>query len=99
MRDDLVEAVALAMANYDAVQVDCPQIESVADFRFDSDRSEYISRAHAIIPIVLSAAAGVARDQAKQFLSEEYATPQPIGSIMERFACEEVAKAILELGS
>jgi hypothetical protein len=36
----------------------------------------------------------VCEQQAKEFLSEQYATPQPIGSIIERFACTVCATAI-----
>lgn len=41
--------------------------------------------------------ARVAEAQAQTFLSPEYAANQPFGSICERFACEEVAKAIRAL--
>jgi hypothetical protein len=34
------------------------------------------------------------RDQAAAFLSSEYATPQPMGSIQERFACNKCIEAI-----
>jgi|GEM_PF-5070617 len=42
----------------------------------------------------LEEAAEICEQQAREFLSEQYATPQPIGSIMERFACTECATAI-----
>jgi hypothetical protein len=38
--------------------------------------------------------AKVAEQQARDFLSTEYAANQPLGSFCERFACEQVAKAI-----
>ena len=38
-------------------------------------------------------------DQAKIFLSPEYATGQPLSSIMERFACEQCAAAIRKGGA
>lgn len=31
------------------------------------------------------------------FMSDEYATPQPMGSLSERFACDAVSEAILAL--
>lgn len=43
-------------------------------------------------------AAKVAEECALEFLSPQYATPQPIGSISERFACSKVADAIRALG-
>jgi hypothetical protein len=39
--------------------------------------------------------AQVCRDQAKSFLSTEYAANQPLGSFCERFACECCEEAIL----
>mgnify|MGYP000258194023 CR=1 FL=1 len=41
--------------------------------------------------------ARVAEAQAQEFLSPQYASNQPFGSTCERFACEEVAKAIRAL--
>mgnify|MGYP000939415027 CR=1 FL=1 len=41
--------------------------------------------------------AQIAEAQAETFLSPEYAANQPFGSLCERFACEEVAKAIRSL--
>lgn len=46
---------------------------------------------------VLEECAKIAEEQARQFLSPEYASNQPFGSTCERFACGEVAKAIREL--
>lgn len=51
---DVVEAVALAMANYDAAQVDAPLLSSVEDFRQDVDRQEYMARARAAIAVLQS---------------------------------------------
>ncbi len=39
-------------------------------------------------------AATKCEEQAKEFLSTQYSFHQPIGSIAERFACAECAKAI-----
>lgn len=36
----------------------------------------------------------IVRETREGFLSEQYATPQPLGSMMERFACDQVADAI-----
>jgi hypothetical protein len=47
----------------------------------------------------IEAAAKVCEEQAQDFLSEYYATPQPLGSFSERYACGECAKGIRELGS
>jgi len=41
--------------------------------------------------------AGVAEQQAQEFLSPNYAVGQPWSSFSERFACDEVAKAIRSL--
>jgi hypothetical protein len=43
---------------------------------------------------VIEECAKVAEAQAQTFLSPGYAAEQPMGSFCERFACEEVAKAI-----
>lgn len=46
---------------------------------------------------VIEECAKVAEAQAQAFLSPQYAANQPFGSLCERFACEEVAKAIRAL--
>lgn len=43
---------------------------------------------------LLEEAAMACEQQAQDFLSPEYATPQPIGSVQERFACGQCAAAI-----
>jgi hypothetical protein len=48
-------------------------------------------------PATIEACAKVAEDQKKDFLSPGYASEQPLGSFCERFACDEVAKAIRAL--
>lgn len=45
----------------------------------------------------LEEAAKVAERCAQDFLSPQYATPQPVGSIQERFACSTVADNIRSL--
>jgi hypothetical protein len=40
--------------------------------------------------------ARIAEETAEYFMSEEYATGQPLSSFDERFACKQVAKAIRE---
>lgn len=55
-----------------------------------ADRADKLERA-------VEEAALVCEAQAKLFLSPEYAFNQPLGSLMERFACEECAKAIRAL--
>ena len=44
-----IEAAALALANYDAAQVDCPLLACVDEFRFDQDRCEYEAREEAAL--------------------------------------------------
>lgn len=46
---------------------------------------------------VIEECAKVAEAQAQTFLSPQYASNQPFGSLCERFACDEVAKAIRAL--
>lgn len=53
--------------------------------------------AAAMIRIVAERAALVCEEQAKHFLSPDYATEQPLSSFNERFACKECARAIREL--
>lgn len=40
-----IEAAALALANYDSAIFNMPLLESVEDFRFDTDRADYEARA------------------------------------------------------
>jgi hypothetical protein len=47
----------------------------------------------------LEECAQIAEAQAQEFLSPRYAANQPFGSICERFACDEVAKAIRGLAA
>lgn len=49
---------------------------------------------HKIILAERERCAAVCEDQAQLFLSPQYASNQPIGSITERFACAECATAI-----
>jgi hypothetical protein len=51
----------------------------------------------AALRVALEAAAKAVKQVSDGFLSEEYATPQPVGSIQERFACEQAIDAILSL--
>jgi len=51
----------------------------------------------AVRAAVIEECAKVAESQAQEFLSPGYAAEQPMGSFCERFACEEVAKAIRAL--
>jgi len=53
--------------------------------------------AHNVRKSTIEECAKVAEAQAKTFLSPQYASNQPFGSLCERFACEEVAKAIRAL--
>ncbi len=46
---------------------------------------------------IIEQCAQVAEAQKQDFLSPEYASNQPFGSFCERFACDEVAKAIRAL--
>ena len=39
-------------------------------------------------------AIGIVRNTRDGFLSDQYATPQPLGSIQERFACDQCVDAI-----
>jgi hypothetical protein len=48
---------------------------------------------------VIEECAKAAEAEKQNFLSSEYASNQPFGSICERFACDEVAKAIRALKS
>ena len=42
----------------------------------------------------LREAAEIIAVQEQEFLDHQYATPQPVGSISERFACRQCAEAI-----
>lgn len=45
----MIERLALAMANSDAAMMDVPQLGSVEEFRYDSDRETYIRLARAVL--------------------------------------------------
>lgn len=57
MKGELVELVALAMCNAEQRQLDCPEIESMEDFRLEADANTYSMLAQAAIGVVLDAAA------------------------------------------
>ena len=78
MQNDIVEAVAWAMARYEGF----------------SDPTPYRSRARAILPIAAEHFAGICEQTRDGFLSEQYATGQPTSSFNERFACGQCAAAI-----
>jgi hypothetical protein len=46
------------------------------------------------VAAILERAAQLCEEQARAFLSPDYATDQPLSSFAERFACGECAKAI-----
>ena len=52
MSEELIEELALALVNRDQERFDLPRIESVEDFRLESDAAEYIANARAILPII-----------------------------------------------
>ncbi len=89
MIDELVEAVARAIC-----EATSGPFEFLSELGRDSARDE----ARAAIAVVIERCAKVCEEQARDFLSPEYATGQPISSINERFACDECAAAIRKLG-
>ena len=52
MSEELIEELALALVNRDQERFDLPRIESVEDFRLESDAAEYIASARALLPII-----------------------------------------------
>jgi len=69
------------------------QAEDIAHQHFYNWRSlaDHIARA---ILAETERCAKVCEDQKVGFLSQEYAFNQPLGSLTERFACDECAQAI-----
>ena len=55
---------------------------------------EMLDLARAVAMEEREACAKVAEATGQEFLSPEYATGQPLSSFAERFACDQVAKAI-----
>lgn len=53
--------------------------------------------ADAAVALIVERCAEVCEEQGREFLSPQYATPQPVGSIRERFACDVSAAAIRAL--
>jgi len=93
-----------ACSNSEPWEVICEKRDTQAD-DFRRKSKACIEAAIASGPLVPAAqlaaererCAKVAEQQAVEFLSTEYACNQPFSSICERFACEEVAKAIRAL--
>lgn len=78
-----------------------PDLQAEAERVFaDVQRAVLVDDAKAEIAKVLQArderAAQICEQQAREFLSPQYASNQPLGSFCERFACDECAKAIRE---
>lgn len=44
-----LERAAVALANYDARQVEAPEIGDIDEFRFDPDRADYLARARSVL--------------------------------------------------
>ncbi|WP_395495797.1 hypothetical protein [Acetobacter sp. KSO5] len=55
LTQEVIEAGALAMANFDASQVDCPTLKSVDEFRFDKERDEYLRRSKVVLAAAIAA--------------------------------------------
>jgi hypothetical protein len=68
-------------------------IRSLRHVNFEESYREKLLLADALIQAI-EECAKVAEAQAQTFLSPQYASNQPFGSLCERFACEKVAKAI-----
>jgi hypothetical protein len=66
-----------------ALPEQCKEGEGMTEFTMRRIRNEHIEEC-----------AKAAEAQKQTFLDPRYASNQPFGSICERFACEEVAKAI-----
>ena len=64
----------------------------------ERERWEVVQQsARAALAVAIEAAAKAVKQVSDGFLSEEYATPQPVGSIQERFACSQAIDAIRAL--
>lgn len=66
--------------------------EFARDLRRERDLA--VSQVESARAQAIEECARIAEKQAQDFLSPEYAANQPLGSLCERFACAEVAKAI-----
>ncbi|MGV4855811.1 hypothetical protein [Acetobacter senegalensis] len=58
LTSEMIEAGAVAMANFDASLVGCPVLKNIDEFRFDSDRDEYLRRAKIVLEAAISASTG-----------------------------------------
>lgn len=58
---------------------------------------ELMAGARIVIRIALEDAIKVCEQQSHDFASDEYATPQPLASLCERFACAQCIDAIRAL--
>ena len=70
-----IQQAALALANYDAAQVDCPPLGSVEEFRLDRDRKTYEARAEAALqPVMLAVADALDAQDAELATLRDYRT-------------------------
>ena len=92
MTDTLLTDFTLALAQSgierDTLLYDLTDAETVALLTPLLDKARAAERERCV---------GVAVQQAQEFLSPDYAEGQPLASFSERFACDEVAKAIRSL--
>lgn len=52
---EMIEAGAVAMANFDASLVGAPILKTVEEFRFDRDRDEYLRRSEIVLNAAIAA--------------------------------------------
>lgn len=52
---EMIEAGAVAMANFDASLVGAPILKGVEEFRFDNDRDEYLRRSEIVLNAAITA--------------------------------------------
>jgi len=98
-REQLIEDVARAVFDGRPHNVSVNGVRQIPDWDIQPEHLKDVFRRDAAIAIaiVVRRCAEACRQQAKDFLSPEYATGQPISTISERFACGECEHAILAL--
>ncbi len=63
------------------------------------EAEEVLAIVQDLIAVEREACARICEKKAKDYLSHQYAMPQPAGSINERFACKQIAEAIRARGT
>lgn len=86
--DELIERAAREYWHYE---------DRIWDELPPGEQEQVFESLRPVIRVALEAAIKACERQSGEFASDEYATPQPLGSISERFTCAQCSDAIRAL--